>query len=147
MAQLWYAVWNKLSGELDQQLSEAIYREAVGSLFFQRYLIGALTDPCGYGILDDYPDRALHDRLSAVGLVLGKLGCGQMFGEEQRYMMQFNQTISDNIPSMNSLLMLLADGSLVAKNRSEHIRVPNKLYRQSLYLYGGHLEMKNMLDT
>ena len=135
MAQLWFAVWGKLCGQTDQESAEIVYRQAVGSLFFHRFVMCALTDPCGYGILDEYPDKVLHDKLNAIALVLGKLSFGMLFSEEQRYMMQFNQFISDNIHTIDALLGTLCDGSLLGKNFSEHARVPKKLYQNSLGMF------------
>ena len=136
MVQLFFSIWNRLSGECDLETAERVYRDVVGSLFFQRYVMCGLNDPCGYGILDEHPDKALHDRLGAISTVLGSIGYGRLIGEEQRYMMQFNQFISDMMPTVDNMLMIFADGTLVAKNRSERIAVPKKLYKQSLCVYG-----------
>ena len=135
MVQLFLSIWNRLTGETDMESAEIVFREMIGSLFFQRYVICGLNDPCGYGILEEHPDRELHDRLGAISNVLGNIGYGKLYGEEQRYMMQFNQFISDMKPIVDNMLMVFADGTLAAKNRSERITVPRKLYKQSLYVY------------
>ena len=45
---------------------------------------------------------------------------------------------------MAVLLALLADGTLVAKNRSEKIKVPAGLYERSLFVFGRLLEQSQL---
>ena len=108
MVQFFALLWNKMNSILDFQMAEMAYQQACGSLFFHRYVICAITDPCGYGILPDHPDSALHVKLSAIAQVLGKLSHGVYFDEGERYMTTFNKIIEACVVPMSNLYAALA---------------------------------------
>ena len=124
-------LWEKMSGEWEERHAEQMYRECVANLFYQRYIIAALNDPCGYGLMPDYPSEKLHDKLASMSLVLGKLSSGMLFSEEQSYMIRFNQFIIDNTSFIDDFLSVLASGTLLSKAKSEHPRLPRNLRHNS----------------
>ena len=135
MATMFVDLWERASGEWDQQFAEQMFREAVANLFFQRFVIMALNDPCGYGLMPDHPSEKLHGKLTSISLVLGKLSNGMLFGEEQSYMIQFNQFILDNTPFIIEFLSVLANGTLLTKAKSEHARLPRNLRHDSFSVF------------
>ena len=129
-----------MSGELDAATAKLGFAEVVGSLFMHRFVMCGVGDPCGYGLMSDYPDSDMHAKLSAVGQVLGKVAHCAPFGSEARYMQQFNGLIGERGEWMRELAEELADGRLLGKLRSEHAHVPSRLHKQSLCVYERMLE-------
>ena len=120
--------------EMDTQTCERTFQDVAGSLFFHRYIICSMADPCGYGITREYPSENLHKKLGAMAQLLGKIAHGRMFERQQSFMMQFNPFIEDAVPIALDMYARLAEGTDNA-GRSEHIHVPNGVYAGSLYLY------------
>ena len=128
-------LWYRISGEWDRESAELLFKQTAANLFFQRYIIMALNDPCGYGLMPDYPNGKLHNKLTSISLVLGRLSNGMAFGEEERYMMQFNQFILDRIPFIVELYAILSNGTLPQKAKSENIKLPHDLKRKNLSIF------------
>ena len=138
--QFWISLWDKLNGELDVETADTVYRQAVGSLLFHRYIICCVTDPCGYGILEDHPEDELHKKLGAIAQVLGRLCYGVGFEAKQRYMKDFNNFISDQYPCIWRMCDNMREASFYKHSRSEHAKIGKPRYEQALAMYESVLE-------
>ena len=139
---LWEVI-NKMTP--DAHTAEVIFRHTVGGLFIQRYVMCGVSDPYTYRIVSDEPDESLHAKLSSIQLVLSKWSYGQLFTEQEHYMMQFNDIIEKCRGVNTELCSTLASGSLAERNRSENAKVTKRIYDSSAPVYEETLVTYNVI--